>query len=278
MRPGSKGQRASPKWGVSQSGPARSGRTTAFFALTFALSAPFWLLGALTRARLVAGLPLSSLMVVAPALSALVLSHAEAGRAGVRGLLARSFDFHRIRRKAWYAPALLTPPVAAALTGLLLHAAGRPPAMPQVSAVAAVAMLGIFFLAALCEELGWSGYATDPMQARHGALATGILLGLVWAAWHLLPLLQMGRSPAWIAGWALSTVASRVLIVWIYDNCGRSVFAASAYHTTSNMSTMVFAGWFDPVMTGAVMAVMAAIVTAGWGPKTLTGRANGEPG
>lgn len=252
--------------------PVRSGRTTTFFVLTFALSAPFWLLGALTDERLVAGLPISSLMVVAPALSALVLVRTDAGRAGVRGLLARSFDFHRIRRKAWYAPALLTPPVAGALTGLLLHAAGRTPAMPQVSAVAVAAMLGIFFFAALGEELGWSGYATDRMQARWSALATGVILGLVWAAWHLVPLLQMGRSPAWIAGWALSTVGSRVLIVWIYDNCGRSVFAASAYHAMSNVSTMVFTDWFDPVMTGAVMAVMAGIVTAAWGPKTLTGR------
>jgi len=68
------------------------------------------------------------------------------------------------------------------------------------------------------------------MQDRWNALETGILLGLVWAVWHWLPLMQAHRSPAWIAWWSLYTVALRVLIVWLYNNTGRSVFAAILYH------------------------------------------------
>jgi membrane protease YdiL (CAAX protease family) len=53
--------------------------------------------------------------------------------------------------------------------------------------------------AGLGEELGWSGYALDPMQARWHALQAGILLGLVWAVWHWVPLVQVHRSAEWIA-------------------------------------------------------------------------------
>jgi membrane protease YdiL (CAAX protease family) len=50
----------------------------------------------------------------------------------------------------------------------------------------------------LGEELGWSGYAIDLLQARWGALGAGILLGSVWAVWHFVPLAQVHRSPGWI--------------------------------------------------------------------------------
>ncbi|MEU1631105.1 CPBP family glutamic-type intramembrane protease [Streptomyces sp. NPDC020096] len=47
----------------------------------------------------------------------------------------------------------------------------------------------VFLLAAACEELGWSGYATDPMLRRWGLLTTGVLLGGFWGLWHVVPLL-----------------------------------------------------------------------------------------
>jgi uncharacterized protein len=50
------------------------------------------------------------------------------------------------------------------------------------------------------------------MQARWKALQASVLLGLVWAVFHYVPLMQHGRSAGWIAWWALSTVAFRVLI------------------------------------------------------------------
>src|SRR5262245_24409880 len=67
------------------------------------------------------------------------------------------------------------------------------------------------FVAALGEELGWSGYAIDRMQARWNALAASLLLGLLWAAWHWVPLIQAHRPAAWIAWWSLYTVALRVV-------------------------------------------------------------------
>ena len=45
---------------------------------------------------------------------------------------------------------------------------------------------------------GLVGYATDPVQDWWGALGAGVLLGLVWAVYHYVPLLQAHRSPAWI--------------------------------------------------------------------------------
>ncbi len=126
-----------------------------------------------------------------------------------------------------------------------------------------------FFIAALSEELGWSGYVIDSMQARWNALEASILVGLVWAVWHYVPLMQAHRSLVWIAWWSLYTVALRVLIVWLYNNTGKSVFAAALFHAFTNASGITFSNYYDPRITGLIVAFTAAIVTVIWGPRML---------
>jgi CAAX protease family protein len=109
------------------------------------------------------------------------------------------------------------------------------------------------------------------MLARSSALQAGILLGIEWAVWHLIPLAQAGRSLGWIAGWCVSTVAIRVLIVWLYSNTG-SVFATILTHAMGNLGMFLFpndGSAYDPRVAGPLLAVVAAIVTVIWGPRTL---------
>jgi hypothetical protein len=64
-----------------------------FFLLVFALSAPLWLIGAVTPLELLPGLPVSSLMAFCPLIAASILVYREEETAGVTGLLKRSFDW-----------------------------------------------------------------------------------------------------------------------------------------------------------------------------------------
>jgi len=48
----------------------------------------------------------------------------------------------------------------------------------------------VFFVSALAEEIGWTGYATEPLMHRWGIVSASLLLGLVWSVWHFIPLLQ----------------------------------------------------------------------------------------
>jgi membrane protease YdiL (CAAX protease family) len=101
-------------------------------------------------------------------------------------------------------------------------------------------LLVLFFILAIGEEVGWTGYATDPVQDRWSALTTGIILGLVTALWHFVPLIQMGRTLIWIAWWALGSISIRILTVWLYNNTGRSLFAAIVFHAMFNVSFALF--------------------------------------
>lgn len=110
------------------------------------------------------------------------------------------------------------------------------------------------------------------MQDRWNALQTGILLGLVSVLWHIVPLLVLHRSPSWIGWWCRYAVAARILIVWLYNNTGKSVFAVALFHATLNLSWMLFpiyGSHFDMRLGGLGMIFTAAIVTVVWGPRTL---------
>ncbi len=248
---------------------AVSGFPLSFFVLVFALSIPFWFIGALTGIQLLPGLPVSALAAICPALAACILIYREKRTAGVTELLKRSLDYRRVRSKVWYVPAVLLMPGVTALTYGVMRWLGLPLQVAEFSLLNAVGLFLAFFGAALGEELGWSGYAIDPMQARWNALQASIVLGLVWAMWHFVPLIQADRSPAWIAWWTAGTLATRVIMVWLYNNTGKSVFATALYHAILNLTWQLFPASYDPRITSLVLLLVAAVVAVLWGPQTL---------
>jgi hypothetical protein len=59
-------------------------------------------------------------------------------------------------------------------------------------------------------------------------------------------------------------VPFRILIVWIYNNTGRSVFAAIEFHATANVSQFSFPNYgshYDPLVVGLILTLMATVVT-----------------
>jgi uncharacterized protein len=245
-----------------------------FFMLVFALSAPFYLVGAMTTFQIIPGVPLSGFGFVCPAVAAIFLVLRENGKAGVIVLLKRSVDWKRIKGKIWFAPMILLAPFAALIQYGIVRWTSAPIPMPQFPSVMALILALALLTGALCEELGWSGYAIDPLQDRLGALQASILVGFVWAIWHIVPLVQVGRLPVWIAWWCLGTVALRVLIVWLYNNTGKSVFAAAVLHAMSNLAWQLFpinGSFFDVRINAVLMTLVAFAFVVVWAPRRLAG-------
>ena len=244
-----------------------------FFALVFAFSTPFFVLGGATNLQLMPGLSVSALAAFAPVAAALVLVYRDGGTAGMLALLKRSFDFRRIQDKRWLVPVLfLMPTVSLTVYGLMRWMEIPLPAA-QFQLLSALLMFIGFFVGALGEELGWSGYSLDPMQARWGALGASVLLGLVGILWHLTPLLLIGRPPIWIAWWCVYALTIRIFTVWLYNNTGKSVFAAALFHATVNLAYMMFpvsGSDFDMRFASLVMSGVALVIILVFGPDTLT--------
>jgi uncharacterized protein len=108
------------------------------------------------------------------------------------------------------------------------------------------------------------GYAM-PLMRRRGwrTSASSLTIGLIWAVWHYIPLLEAGRTPAWIAWWSLGTVAARAIIVWLYDNTGGSVLAAAVFHDMVNVTYSLFpanGSYYNPAVTGVIEAAIAVAI------------------
>ena len=121
------------------------------------------------------------------------------------------------------------------------------------------------------------GYAIDPMQDRFGALKASILMGIPWAIWHYPSIIQQGHNAIWIAWGTLGTVAVRVIIVWIYNNTAKSVFACILFHTLLNIGRVLFPkdATHNPLVDYpdihySNIAIVAVIIVFLWGSKTLT--------
>lgn len=245
-----------------------------FFGLTLLMSAPFMILGVIVRTPegAVVDLPLSALQFVAPLLAAGILVARQDGWRSARHLLAGAIDIRRIRPARWAVPMVLIVPAIYVASYGLMRLAGRPLPDLEVSVASVLVLLALFLVTGFFEEIGWTGYALDPLRDRLGALGAALVIGVVWALFHLISDLQGGHDLGWIAWHRLASVMLRVLIVWVYLNAGNALAAAIVVHATDNVSWQTFptgGSHYDPVFTAPVSVVVVAVVVFLWGPRTL---------
>ncbi|MGO9946416.1 MAG: type II CAAX prenyl endopeptidase Rce1 family protein [Steroidobacteraceae bacterium] len=246
-------------------GRARRASPLAFFSLTFALALPFWAFGAMNGHQLMPGLPMAALMFVCPGLAAVILIGRAEGSGGIKALFARALDYKCIAPRVWYAPLLLLNPTVFVLSYAGMRLLGTPVPAPELEILPALALCAVFFVAALGEELGWSGYAIDALQQRWGELRAGLLLGAACTVFHWVALAEAHRSFRWIAWWSLWTVAQRVIMIWLYNSTRKSVIAMVLIHASSNVCWQLFpirGSFFDPRITSVITAFLAIVALA----------------
>ncbi|MGB7848569.1 MAG: CPBP family intramembrane glutamic endopeptidase [Candidatus Acidiferrum sp.] len=217
----------------------------AYIVLTFLIS---WT-GALAVAapHLVRGEPLPKMtgilmfpaMLFGPSFAGVVLTRIIDGKSGLRVLFSQTFRAWVPPR--WYA-VLLLPPVLVLTVLLFLERFVSPVYAPNRF------FMGILFgiPAGFLEEIGWMGYAFPKMRSESNGLAASILLGLLWALWHLPVIDYLGTATPHGAYWlpfflafSLAMTAMRVLIAWIYTNT-KSVLLAQLMHVSSTGSLVLF--------------------------------------
>jgi len=130
-----------------------------------------------------------------------------------------------------------------------------------------------------CEELGWTGFAVPRLRQRYGVLTTGLIVGVLWGAYHFsviywssspsgaLPLvILLAQLFAWLP-------AYRVLMVWVYDRTG-SLLVVTVMHTSLIASTLfilapaamagvVYVAWSLALAAAFWVAVAAVVVASG---------------
>jgi membrane protease YdiL (CAAX protease family) len=209
-----------------------------FFVLAFGITWMVWVPRAV-------GAPLDIVgqaWTWAPAIAALLAAALTGGRAAVRELGAR-----RVRWRVgwqWYLVVILGPAVFSLVVAgvyVLLGgswAAAAPPALREGPLMMLPLFLVILTLTdGLGEELAWRGFALPRLLTRHNALVASLILGVLWALWHL-PLVwtegnAMYQQPVWLL--LVDIPAKSILFTWVFLHTRGSVLQAMLLHGATNL-------------------------------------------
>jgi uncharacterized protein len=166
-----------------------------------------------------------------PSVVAIVLTGIREGKTGLRKLFRRVIQFKIGWR--WYLAAVLVVVLATAGQLLIIRLLGQ-----RFNYSGFINQLGSFIplivIGPLSEELGWRGYALDRLQTRWNALVSGLVVGVVWAMWHLPLFFMVGTSQHEahfpFVGFVFGVTALSVLFTWLHNNTGGSLWTAVFFH------------------------------------------------
>jgi len=187
---------------------------------------------------------------VGPTLAALIMTGISEGKAGLKRLRERL----RLRRASgkWSLLILLGIP-ALILLGIIL----QPGLLASFQGLTLRLLLTypiyfviVFFGVALPEEIGMRGFALPRMQPRYGPLRGTLLLGVLWAFWHLLYFLtpDHGGGPGTsfatyftnFSYFFLTVIAFSIIFTWIFNHTGGSIFIANLTHAAIDTPQLVW--------------------------------------
>ena len=253
----------------------------AFFAAVFVVT---WGLGALiifARPQLEALIGpigivnqhwLYFIAVSAPTMCAAVIAAVSGRMAGLRELL---MSLLRPAQLKWWAVAIFAYPVGLLVYGLLERALGARNdvdmhALLITAPTMAVTTLVLFSdPGALGEELGWRGFALPRLLRLCNGATAAIVLGVLWATWHVPAFLVEGLSQATFNfGWfLLGLVSLSVLMTWIFVHANGSALVAGVLpHAILNLTFDAHVFKVVPKTQAIVLAIIAALILAVFGP------------
>lgn len=173
--------------------------------------------------------------------AALIMTALTLGWAGVVRLLKR-YLIWRVDWK-WYLAAFFLIPglnflaiaIHSALTGAPIDFSRvlAREILPPAPLLLLVIPFFIFDFISNGEEMGWRGYVLPRLQSKYSALAASLVLGVIWALWHL---------PKFVANWntvtflwfMVETVAKSILLTWMYNGTQGSLLLVTLFHASFN--------------------------------------------
>jgi membrane protease YdiL (CAAX protease family) len=172
--------------------------------------------------------PLFILAVYAPGIASFLLVWWHYGVKGV-GSFLRRLTLWRAPRPWWLFLILGIPAIvyaAAAMKGTINNPFPFSPWTRVFPALALALMLGPI------EEFGWRGLALPLLQRRLAPFWAGLILGMIWATWHIPSFLMSGTpQSAWSIGpFFLGIVAISVILTPFFNASRGSLLVAVLYH------------------------------------------------
>lgn len=244
-----------------------------FFILTFAVSWSCWTAAAIlsggtfgTNARFVG---LDRLLiyagVFAPAAVSLALTARLNGRHAMRTLLGQVV--HLPQQARWYVFALgffLAIKFAVALAQRVIS--GHWPHFGDIPLLLLLLGIAVSTPVQAGEEIGWRGYALPRLANHVGLPLSAVLLGLIWACWHLPFFFIPGSDNAGqsFPVYLLAVTSLSVAMAWLYWSTAGSLFIVMLMHAAVDNEALIIAAPTSSSNPFSLNAPLSAWLTAGF--------------
>lgn len=115
------------------------------------------------------------------------------------------------------------------------------------------------------EEPGWRGFALPKLLARYSPVKASLILGVIWACWHLplflAPSLAQSNIPVGL--FILTGIALSVIFAWSYLATGGSILITIILHAGINAAL----NWYplkvsnvEPFLPITIVAILTAVL------------------
>ena len=222
-------------------------------------------LGLLVGAFDAAGPPMHPLRYLAgfgPSIAGFIMAASTGGWAGVRHLLARAVPTWA--GVPWYAAVLVGYPAASlAATWLLVpDSLVRPPSWNWLLVLLPLTL--VTDTGPLGEEFGWRGFALPRLLARWPPLNAALILGAIWATWHLPTFFisTLSQSRLSIPLFFVNSVALSILMTWLHLRTRGDLLVIILLHLIANYCAEIGIPFTAEV---CAEVVLAALVVGGGG-------------
>ena len=224
--------------------------------------------------------------MVGPALAAFVVTRMVEGKQGTRQLLRRRILRWRVGIH-WYLIAIFgLPPVYFLAASLVLGTAPLGALIeewPLIFTSYLPKVVMVFLIVSLWEEIGWMGFALPRLQEKYGPFWASVVVGVLWALWHLpayfnstqvvadkVGLGEVDRLLYLLPLLILLAVLTRIVMTWLFNVTMGSVIVVALFHAAFNISNNDLVTAFMPEMNRifvnngwlyAVLGVLALLLT-----------------
>ncbi|MEX2729102.1 MAG: CPBP family intramembrane glutamic endopeptidase, partial [Candidatus Sigynarchaeum springense] len=200
-------------------------RCTIFIVLAYAFTWFFWIPDAMSKMGIIPASPLTNLGFIGafgPLVSAIIVTSIYEGKEGIKNLFKKALD-HRFKKRWWLPVFLLMPALVLVAFAIAVLTDGVVPPLEALSqpAILVPAFFSVLLLSGpFEEEFGWRGYALPRLQARFNPRVSSVVLGIVWAAWHIPQFMVPGNGMFYktpLFTFFPTVIAATFLFTWIYN-------------------------------------------------------------
>ena len=183
---------------------------------------------------------------VGPLVASAGLTYFEKGWKGVKDIMRSSLAFNRLKIKD-LALIILFSTLPNLLSVLILLPPGQPLIAMELSLESTLPWFVFLFIVSIVEETGWRGYALPRLLDSFSPLSSSLILGSLWALWHVPLFLLSGTwqnalgfmTPVFWS-YMLQLLPRSLLMTWIFLKTRRSLASAVLFHTFVNLSGELF--------------------------------------